>query len=88
VVHAASVMDAAGGTLGGGDQTFSFYRLFGDFDGTGAVDLTSLVVIASNYGATIGSPNYVYYEDFNGDGVIDLTELVVIASTYGESLSV
>jgi alpha-L-arabinofuranosidase len=87
VVQAALVTNAADSTLSGGDQTFSFYRLFGDFNGTGVVDLSSLVVIASNYGATSSSAGWLWYADYNADGEIDLTELVVIASDFGNSLS-
>jgi alpha-L-arabinofuranosidase len=87
VVQAALVTNATNSTLSGGDQIFSFYRLFGDFNGTGVVDLSSLVVIASNYGATSSSAGWLWYADYNADGVIDLTELVVIASDYGMSLS-
>jgi Chlamydia polymorphic membrane protein (Chlamydia_PMP) repeat len=85
-VHAAGVTDPYGNTLSG-DQSFGFYRLYGDFNGTGEVDLTSLVVIASNYGANSNSPGFEWYWDINGDGVIDLSELVAVASRFGDSLS-
>jgi parallel beta-helix repeat protein len=86
-VTAAEVTDSFGARLPGGNQSFGFYRLYGDFFGTGEVSLSSLVALSSAFGASVGESNYPWYMDVLGDGEIDLSDLVALSSRFGESLS-
>ena len=74
----------AGGTLV--DSTLSFFRLFGDLDGNGAVDASDYAAMRAANGATVGSANYVAALDFNGDGTIDSTDTTAFRQRYGQHI--
>ena len=50
-----------------------------DVNGDGVVNITDLVLVASNFGQT--GQNRA---DVNGDGVVNITDLVFVASAFGE----
>jgi hypothetical protein len=52
-----------------------FFRLFGDSNGNGVIDLQDLAAFASTLGKSAGDPGYLAYFDYNGDGTIDLGDL-------------
>jgi hypothetical protein len=82
---------AANGVTSGGlnmaaSQNFTFTRLYGDFEGTGAVtgeDFTQLVTLLGK--ATNPSDSYV---DFDGDGVISGSDFTQFVTRLGTSISV
>jgi hypothetical protein len=68
------------------DQNFTLYRIYGDFEGTGAVtgaDFTQLVTLLGK--PTTASDSYV---DFNGDGVISGSDFTAFVTRLGHSMSV
>lgn len=85
VVNAALVHSLAGVAMTGGNQTFTFWRLYGDFTGSGAVDLTDLLNLLNAYGATTGQADYAADMDSNGDGAINITDLLTFLNDYGMS---
>ncbi len=72
------ILDGNNDTLPGGDKVFGntavdrFYRLYGDDNGDGFVDLTDLNALVSIL--TLQVP-YREWLDKNGDGFVDLTDL-------------
>ncbi len=86
-VNASLVRNNQGGTPAA-DQTFSFYRLYGDFLGTGIVNFQSLVTVVQDLGIDSSNPNYLNYVDINSDGVINFQELVGVIQNLGKSLSI
>lgn len=55
-----------------------------DLDGSGAVDLTDLSLLLSNFGSTSADPED---GDLNGDGNVDLTDLSLMIGAYGQNCS-
>ncbi len=68
------------------DYVFAFYRLFGDGNGDGVVDVDDLLAFAAAYGSGEGAPGYLGYFDYNADGVIDVDDLLAFADRYGSGL--
>jgi hypothetical protein len=81
----------ASGVSGDGEnmaanQNFTLYRLYGDFDGTGAVtgdDFTQLVSLIGH-----ATPASDWYVDFDADGVIGGTDFTAFVSRLGSSISI
>ncbi len=68
------------------NQNFTFYRLYGDFEGTGAVtgdDFSQLVTLLGT--ATNASDSYV---DYDGDGVISGNDFSAFVTRLGHSMSI
>ncbi len=88
---AYEVSVSAAGVTGQGqnmaaDQNFTFYRLYGDFEGTGAVngdDFSQLVGLLGK--ATNASTSDV---DFDGDGVISGADFSEFVARLGHSISI
>jgi hypothetical protein len=73
-VRADKVHNASGQPLAA-DYVTHFFRLFGDSNGNGVIDLQDLTAFASTLGKSAGDPGYLAYFDYNGDGTIDLGDL-------------
>jgi hypothetical protein len=68
------------------NQNFTFYRLYGDFEGTGSVngdDFTQLVGLLGTQ--TNASDSYA---DFDGNGVISGTDFTAFVTRLGTSISI
>ena len=82
-IYSNDVVDSAGNSLNGGDQSVTFHRLLGDMNGDGKVGFSDLVILASNY----GHPGTAAGGDLNADGRIDFRDLVLLAANYGKTLA-
>ncbi|HVX86712.1 MAG TPA: CARDB domain-containing protein [Phycisphaerae bacterium] len=74
----------AGGTLS--DSTLSFFRIFGDLDGNGAVDASDYAAMRAANGSSVGSANYVAALDYDGNGTIDSTDTTAFRQRYGHHI--
>jgi hypothetical protein len=75
-----SPSDSAAGT---GPKLF---RLFGDADGNGVVDLVDLGQFRSSFNAGAGNPAYLSYLDADGNGVVDLVDLGQLRNRFNSNL--
>jgi hypothetical protein len=71
-------LDGTGTGAVGSDRSDTFFRLFGDSDGNGQVDVRDLLSFASTFGKRVGDPGYLWYFDYNGDGQVDLGDLLQV----------
>src|SRR6516162_5873976 len=76
-------LDGAGTGVAGSDATDTFFRLFGDGDGDGRVDLGDLLRFAGTFGTHVGDPGYLWYFDYDGDGRVDGSDLVQLLRRFG-----
>jgi hypothetical protein len=76
-------LDGAGTGVAGSDHTDTFFRLFGDADGDGHVDLGDLLRFAGTFGKHSGDPGYRWYFDYDSDGRIDGSDLVQLLRRLG-----
>ncbi|NOV04326.1 Ig-like domain-containing protein [Paenibacillus planticolens] len=51
----------------------------GDLNGDGKFSIGDLAIVASHYGETLSSPNWLASADINNDGVIDILDLAAVA---------
>jgi photosystem II stability/assembly factor-like uncharacterized protein len=77
-------LDGAGTGTAGSDRTDTFFRLFGDADGDGHVDLRDLLLIASTLGKRAGDPGFLAYFDYNGDGRVDGRDMIQLLRRFGQ----
>jgi photosystem II stability/assembly factor-like uncharacterized protein len=86
LVHDGSsglALDGAGTGTAGTDHVDTFFRLFGDADGDGHVDLQDLLSFAGTFGKSAGDPGFLGYFDYNGDGRVDLGDLLQLLRRLG-----
>jgi hypothetical protein len=76
-------LDGAGTGVAGSDRVDTFFRLFGDADGDGHVDLGDLLRFASTFGKHAGDSGYLWYFDYDGDGRVDGSDLVQLLRRLG-----
>ncbi len=81
-LHAADIANSAG-RLSGGDQTLpTFFRLFGDVNGDGSVNLTDYRAFKLAYLSAAGDPAFNDAFDVNGDGQINLSDYRAFKNNY------
>lgn len=73
------------GTLAKANQILIEYALIGDANLDGTVNLTDLLALLNNYGA---SGRDWAEGDFNYDGTVNLTDLLALLNNYGQSATV
>jgi len=74
--------------LSNANQTFHFYRLYGDANGDGAVDAADVALFRQTYGKGASDPGFLWFFDFNGDGRVDVADLRALRARLGMRLSV
>jgi hypothetical protein len=82
-VHADRVRNSLGLGLSSDSMT-SFFRLYGDSNGNGVIDLQDLMRFFNTLGKREGDPGYLAYFDYYGDGRVDLADLVQLLRRLGE----
>jgi Ca2+-binding EF-hand superfamily protein len=75
--------DGAGTGVEGSDRTDTFFRLFGDSNGNGHVDLGDLLRLVSLLGKHAGDPGYLWYFDYDADGRVDFGDLLQLLHRLG-----
>jgi photosystem II stability/assembly factor-like uncharacterized protein len=86
LVHDSSsglALDGAGAGTAGSDHVETFFRLFGDADGDGHVDVRDLLRFAGTLGKRAGDQGFLGYFDYNGDGRVDLGDLLQLLRRFG-----
>jgi hypothetical protein len=85
LIHDGSgtALDAAGTGIAGSDRTDSFFRLFGDSNGDGHVDLQDLLTFGSTLGKRAGDAGYLAHFDYTGDGHVDFGDLLQLLRRFG-----
>ena len=74
-INSALVHPQSGGSYNGGaNQTFQFFRMFGDVNGDGKVNATDLVAFNAAMRSKEGSAQYVWYLDYDQNCQIDATD--------------
>jgi pectin methylesterase-like acyl-CoA thioesterase len=76
-------LDGAGNGVVGSDRSDAFFRLFGDVDGDGRVDLSDVFSFLGSFGKRSGDAGYLWYLDYNGDGRIDFGDLFQVLRRIG-----
>jgi hypothetical protein len=76
-------LDGAGTGVAGSDRVDTFFRLFGDGDGDGHVDLSDLLRFAGTFGKHAGDPGYLWYFDYDGDRRVDFGDLFQLLLRLG-----
>ena len=66
------------------DSVTTFFRLFGDSDGNGVVDLQDLRQFFTTFGKHQGDPGYLAYFDYYGDGRVDFGDLLQLLGRLGQ----
>jgi hypothetical protein len=86
-VTAADVGDAADFTMSGANPVYSFYRLYGDFEGTGSVNGSDFGILASAFGTNVGLPGGgdLWYLDYYGTGSVNGSDFGQFAARFGTS---
>jgi hypothetical protein len=79
-------LDGDGDGSAGGNRVDAVFRLYGDTDGDGDVDLRDLARFIVTLGRQAGDPRYQWYCDINGDGRVDAVDLIAFARRLGSHL--
>jgi hypothetical protein len=73
-------------TLGGGAGQLHLYRLFGDTNGDGVVDMTDLGQFRSALNAGVGDAFYLSYLDADNSGFVDQMDLGQFRSRFNANV--
>ena len=84
-VHAAAVTNSYGGPMAS-DQTESFFRLFGDYDGNGTVNSADYFQFKKAFGTTRGGAGYLAMFDYDGNGTINSSDYFQFKKRFGMKL--
>ena len=84
---AAVTSDANPAVLAQSRPTDTFYRLFGDAQGTGKVNSADYTAFLSSYGLKSTAPGYLAYFADDGTNKIDSADYNAFLTNYGKKLS-
>ena len=86
-VIARHVRDFAGNVVDDGvDSTDNFFRLLGDTNGSGNVNILDLLSFRTAYNSIEGDEAFNQAVDFNDDGRVNLLDLLAFRTRYGTSV--
>ncbi|MGC4030961.1 MAG: rhamnogalacturonan lyase B N-terminal domain-containing protein [Tepidisphaeraceae bacterium] len=85
VVNAAAVTTAAGLSMNG-STSYSFFRLFGDNDGSATVNFNDFLALQTAFGLTSGSAGYLSGFDSDNNGVIDFNDFLLLQANFGKTI--
>jgi uncharacterized repeat protein (TIGR03803 family) len=87
-ITAADVTSVSSPTLAmsGGNQTFTFDRLFGDIDGNGVVNNADYFQFKKAFGQLAGSANYNAAFDYDANGVINNADYFQFKQRFGQQI--
>jgi hypothetical protein len=86
VIVSASGVTSSQGLNMSATQDFTFYRLYGDFQGDGTVNGSDFTTLVTLIGKQTNSTNW--YVDYDGDGTITGTDFTAFVSRLGQSMSI
>jgi uncharacterized repeat protein (TIGR03803 family) len=72
--------------MSGGDQTFTFDRLFGDSDGNGIVNNADYFQFKQTYGQATGSASYNPIFDYDANGIVNNADYFQFKARYGQQI--
>jgi Ca2+-binding EF-hand superfamily protein len=67
-------------------NTYDFYRLLGDMDGSGTVNTTDFTTFISTFLRAPTDPFYLGAADFDGSGTIDSTDFTQFVGNFLKSV--
>ncbi|MDB5325770.1 MAG: hypothetical protein JWM57_1339 [Phycisphaerales bacterium] len=76
---------AGGGSIGGPDRTYSFYRLTADGNGDGIVDFNDFLLLQNSFNQTF--PAGQAASDTNGDNVVDFNDFLDLQNHFNMSIT-
>ena len=74
------------GVTGLASNTFDFFRLLGDMDGSGTVDSADFSTLISTFLRSPSDPAYLGADDFDNSGTIDSADLSQFTSNFLHSV--
>jgi hypothetical protein len=83
---AASGVSGAGNLNMAANQSFEFFRLYGDFNGDGVVNGADFETLEAAFGTQTNSSNW--YLDYDGNGMINGADFGAFAENFGLSMSI
>ncbi len=81
------LIDLGGNSLTGEDDTFSFHRFYGDWNGDLDVDFTDVMGLIRTYGSRSGLRTYDIAFDYDGDGDVDIFDVMPMIYNYRKTLT-
>ena len=74
------------GGLPGLASTFDFYRLQGDMNGDGTVNIADFSTMVSTFLRPTSDPAYLGADDLDGDGVVGIADVALLTANFLHSL--
>jgi len=71
--------DAAKGTV-------TWWPYFPDFNGSGVVDISDVIVLVNSFGLSEGDPGFDERADVNANGIVDIPDAINVVQFFGKSV--
>ena len=75
-----------GGVSGLTSNTYDFFRLMGDMDGTGLVNIADFNTMVGTFGRATNDPAYLGAADLDGDGTIGIADINLLIGNFLHSV--
>ena len=79
-------IDGNGNGSAGGNATDEFFRLYGDTNGSGNVNIFDLLDFRNSFNSVNGDANFNPALDFNGDGRVNVFDLLQFRTRFNTSI--